>query len=134
MTTNYTNTFIRVAQDSALTGPKVPAPREKQSIAQLQYELLIDDPYALTSDDLLFDVHAIRKGIADEEREAAREEFFSKSQACLRASPLPKTHGWGLHHDVASRIALIPLGSDEYRRLSEDEGVQQLHAMRSKRA
>lgn len=134
MTTNYTNTFIRVAQDSALAGPKVPVTRDKPSIAQLQYELLIDAPYTLTSDDLLFEVHAIRNGLGDEERETARDEFFSRSQACLRASPLPKTHGWGIHHDGSSRIALVPIGSEEYRHLSEDAALTQVHAMRSKRA
>ncbi len=134
MTTNCTNTFIRVAQDSALTSPKVPMTREKPSIAQLQYELLIERPYTMTSDDLLFEVHAIRKGISDDQRATARREFFTRSQACLRASPLPKTHGFGIHHDGSSRIALVPIGSEEYRRLSEDTALTQVHAMRSKRA
>ncbi|WP_298711512.1 DUF6157 family protein [Micrococcus sp. 2A] len=40
-----------------------------------------------------------------------REAFFAKSQACLRASPLGKRHGWGLHHDAEGRVALVPLGS-----------------------
>jgi hypothetical protein len=132
-TTNYENTFIAVAEDSTASGPRIPVERATPSIAQLQHELLEEHPYEMTSDDLLFEVHAIRKGIAEADRPAARADFFSKSQACLRASPLPKTHGWGLHHDEKARIALVPLGSEEYRRMSEDPSLQQLKAMRSKR-
>lgn len=64
----------------------------------------------------------------------AREEFFAKDQACLRSSPLGKRYGWGIHFDADSRIALVPLGSDEYQALATDASVKQLKAMRSKRA
>ena len=52
----------------------------------------------------------------------------------LRSSPLGKRYGWGIHHDADGRIALVPLGSDEYRALAADPHVTQLTAMRSARA
>lgn len=134
-TTNYQSTFIQIAPDCPVEHSEVPRGRgQSKTIAQLQYELLTQRPYELTSDEVLFEVHMIRKDIAETQRDGAREEFFSKPQACLRASSLPKRHGWGLHHDVQGRVALIALGSEQYRELSENPDIKQLVAMRSKRA
>lgn len=61
-------------------------------------------------------------------------EFFARPQACLRASPLPKTYGWGLHFDATGRVALYAVESPEYKRFIEDESISHLKAMRSRRA
>ncbi|QIM19556.1 hypothetical protein G7066_15000 [Leucobacter coleopterorum] len=134
-TTNYISTFIQVAEDCPeLDAQEPPLGSKAPSIAELQYQLISEHPYELTSDDVLFEVHAIRKGIPAEKKREEREAFFAKSQACLRASPLGKRYGWGVHSDAAGRVALVPLGSNEYRALAEDASVKQLRAMRSKRA
>ncbi len=134
-TTNYANAFIQVAEDCPVAeAERPPATPKGPTVAALQYELIAQHPYELTSDDVLFEVHAIRQGIAAETREEAREAFFAKDQACLRASPLGKRYGWGIHHDAQGRVALVPLGSGEYRTLAADETVRQLRAMRSRRA
>ena len=91
-------------------------------------------PGTVCRDDLLFEVHATRRGVTDSDREQARNAFFAKSQACLRASPLGKRYGWGLHHDEHGRVALVGLGTEEYARLAKDDTLKQLKAMRSKRA
>lgn len=134
-TTNYTETFITVAPDCPVAESEVP-PRnaEKPSVAALQYELLAEHPYRYTSDDVLFLVHAKRNGIPEEHLGEAREEFFSKGQACLRASPLGKRYGWGTHHDAEGRVALVAFGSAEYERLVNSPEVAQRAAMRSRRA
>jgi hypothetical protein len=133
--TNYVGTFIQVAEDCPVgaaeappTGAKVP------TVATLQYDLITDRPYELTSDDVLFAVHAIRQNISEPEYEAARVAFFAKDQACLRSSPLGKRYGWGIHHDADGKVALVPLGSEQYQALAADPAVRQLRAMRSKRA
>jgi len=134
-TTNYASTFIQVADDCPVTEAEVPrAKADKATVASLQYDLLAAKPYELTSDDLLFEVHATRRGVTDSDREQARNAFFAKSQACLRASPLGKRYGWGLHHDEHGRVALVGLGTEEYARLAKDDTLKQLKAMRSKRA
>lgn len=133
--TNYSNTFIRVADDCpAATGEEPPARDEAPTIAALQYLLIAEHPYELTSDDVIFEVHARRNGIPDGEKAAERARFFSKPQACLRTSPLGKRYGWGIHHDENARIALVPFGSERYRALAEDSALQQLKASRSRRA
>ena len=53
----------------------------------------------------------------------------------MRASPLPKKYGWGVHHDRAGRIALYGVESEEYRRFASGAGgVKVVMALRSKRA
>ncbi len=133
--TNYANTFIRIADDCpATTGEEPPVRLETPTIAALQYHLVAERPYELTSDDVIFEVHARRSGIPEEAKAVERAAFFAKSQACLRTSPLAKRYGWGIHHDAEARIALVPVGSDRYRALADDTALQQLKASRSRRA
>lgn len=132
--TNYRSTFIQVAEDCPVSAAEVPQPRGGEpTVAGLQHELITEHPHELTSDDVLFAVHAQRSGLPDSDRESARAAFFAEARACLRASPLGKRHGWGIHSDEAGRVCLVPLGSAEYAALATDPAIKQLKAMRSKR-
>lgn len=132
MTTSYRDTFITASPDSKVDHGAVPT--KAGSIAQLQHALLAARPYALTSDDLLFEVHAIRSSIADVDRGEARATFFAKSQACLRASPLVKQYGWGVHHDSDGRIAIYGIETAEYQDFTARADLKQVAGIRSKRA
>jgi hypothetical protein len=134
VTTNYTNTLIEVAADCPATTGEVPPVGAKRTVAALQYELLSTHPYRYTSDEVLFEVHAVRNGIADDARESARAVFLAREQPCLRSSPLGKRYGWGIHHDQDARVALVPVGSPEYDALAEDPSLKHVQAMRSRRA
>lgn len=133
-TTNYFDTFIRVAEDSpARTAEIPPVKGENKSVANLQFEMLYDHPYKYSSDDILFNVHAVKKEIPKSDQQEARAEFFSKGQACFRASPLTKRYGWGIHSNAEGKIAMYAMESGEYKKMAEDERLKQLNAMRSKR-
>lgn len=133
--TNYTGTFIQVADDCPTEAAELPPVGGKApTVAALQYALISEHPYEYTSDDVLFEVYATRQAIPAAGRADARQAFFVKDQACLRSSPLGKRYGWGIHHDSDSRVALVPLGSEEYQALATDPTVKQDKAMRSKRA
>lgn len=140
-TTNYHDTFISVAEDCRATIGTVPPEGARPSVARLTWEILTEvPPYSLTSDDVLFAVHAERQQIPEAEQPAAREAFLARPQACLRASPLTKTYGWGLHFDAEGRIGLYGVESDEYRDLVRPEAttvdgqpLTQRRAMRSRR-
>lgn len=135
MNLNYYDTFIQVADDCPLAAGAVPVEKGgKKTIAVIQYELLAQNPYQYTQEDVLFETHVRHKGVPSGELAAARQAFFAKSQACLRASPLPKSYGWGLHFDHAGKVALYGVESEEYRRFAQDSGLTQLKAMRSSRA
>jgi hypothetical protein len=81
-------------------------------------------------------VHCGRNDISRQEAKNRREEImsgiFAKPQACLRASPLPKSYGWGVHYDAKGLIALVAVESEDYQKLAESD-LKQVYAMRSKR-
>lgn len=124
--TNYTNTFIAVAEDCRASVGEAPPDKEPKSLARAQYELLIGQPYQFTSDDVLYETQAKPRGLS-------REEFFSKGQPCLRAAALGKRYGWGSHHYEEGKVALYGVGSPEYERLAKDPHLKQLKAMRGSR-
>ncbi len=130
-TTNYQSTLILPSADSKTTMALVP--KKSDSVAGLQYEIMAAAPYKMTSDDVVFEVYARRNTILDGSRDTARATFFSKGQPCLRASPLVKSHGYGVHADEKSRIALIAMESDDFARLLADESVTKRPGMRTSR-
>ncbi len=131
-TTNYTNTFIAVASDSQATHGEVPPlKKETKSVANQQFDLLYNNPYKYTSDELLFSVFAERNDLTQGELEEAKARFFSKGQPCLRCSPLSKRYGWGTHHDKNGKVALVGLGTERYKQLIEDASIATTQAMKS---
>jgi hypothetical protein len=133
-TTNYFNTFIEVALDCPVKHGEVPPDKGLQkTVAQIQFEILEGNPYKYTSDDVLFAVYAERKDITGQEMKAAKEEFFSKGQACLRSSPLAKRYGWGFHSNSEGTVALYGCETTEYRRLLRDKSLKVVKAMKTRR-
>jgi Family of unknown function (DUF6157) len=132
-TTNYFDTFIEVAEDSKVNWGTNPPAKEKKTVAEMQYELIVKNPYKYTSDDVLFQVFADRSDLVKAEYTQAKEQFFSKGQACLRASPLTKTYGFGIHFDNNGKIAIYGVETPEYEKFLTDTKVKKLKAVRSKR-
>ena len=133
-TTNYKNTFIEVAEDCPTEIGEVPkSTGEKKTIAEMQFEILQNNPYKFTSDDVLFQVFADRKDLIESEYQLARETFFSKGQACFRASPLTKRFGIGVHSDNEGKIAIYGHESLEYERFVNDDSINKVKAMRTSR-
>ncbi len=134
-TTNYYNTFIEIADDCPATKSEIPPQKgEKLTVANIQFDLISQNPYKFTSDEVLFQVFAIKNGINQADMDLEKEKFFSKGQPCFRSSPLTKRYGWGVHSDNDGRIALIAQNSDDYLRLKDDKKIKVLKAMRSKKA
>jgi Family of unknown function (DUF6157) len=131
-TTNYFNTFIEIAEDCPLSNAEVPPQKgEDKSVANLQFDMIMANPYTFTSDDVIFGIYARRNGLSNNAEEKAT--FFSKGQACLRASPLGKRYAWGIHHNAEGKVALYPAESDEYQAFAGDNTLKHVKAMRSKR-
>lgn len=133
-TTNYKNTLIAIADDCpAKAGEMPPVKGDKKTVANLQFDMVYDNPYKYTSDDVLFAVYAERNGVKKSELAEARKEFFSKGQPCFRASPLTKRYGWGVHANEDEKIALYACESPEYKKLAGDKKLQVVKAMKSSR-
>src|SRR5690606_28003369 len=133
-TTNYQDTFIAVADDCpALNGEVPPMRGGKKSAANIAFEMIVNHPYKYTSDDVVFQIYTERNDLRPDELEKARQQYFSKGQPCLRASPLTKRYGWGVHSDARGRVALYGRETPEYERFLQDEGTKVVKAMKSAR-
>ncbi|GAB2796791.1 DUF6157 family protein [Rhabdobacter roseus] len=131
---SYLNTFIKVSEDCPVLESEVPATKGDKKPAHLvQYELLTQQPYHYDHDDLVFEVFAIQKDVAEPEREEARRVLLSKGQPCLRASALVKRYGFGAHYNDAGKIALYPRESTAYQDFVNDPAVKKLNGMKTKR-
>lgn len=107
-TTNYTDTFISVAEDCPAMEAEVPPVRgSAKTVARIQYEMISENPYRYTSDDVMFKVFALKNNIPEKNRSTERKKFFSKGQPCMRASALTKRYGWGVHSDENGKIQKI---------------------------
>jgi hypothetical protein len=131
-TTNYTNTFIEVADDCPATSGEVPPTKgDTKTVASIQFEMVSKNPYKFTSDDILFRVFADRNNLTNSEYQEAREQFFLKGQPCFRASALTKRYGWGVHYDKDGKMAIFGVESAEYEQYSKDKSLKVVKAMRS---
>lgn len=134
-TTNYFNAFIEVADDCPAAEGEIPqAKGDKVTIASYQFDMIMAHPYKYTSDDIIYNQYADKQGLSGQARKDGRAEYFQIGRACLRASPLGKRYGWGIHHDAEGRIAIYARGTPEYERFSKDPQLQHTKAMRSKKA
>jgi len=132
-TTNYFDTFIEVAEDTKATKGVKPPSKAVKTVAERQYELIVNHPYRYTSDDVLFQVYADRNDLLTAEYEQARAQFFSKGQPCLRTSPLAKNYGFGIHSDSEGKVALYGMETTAYQAFSTDAKIKKVKAMKSSR-
>ncbi len=131
-TTNYFDTLIEVAADTKVTsGTKPPSRGNKKTVAEMQYEILAQNPYKFTSDEILFQVFADRNDLTPAEYQEARKNFFSKGQPCFRSSPLTKIYGFGVHADEEGKISLHGIETDAYQKFLSDEKIKKVKAMKS---
>jgi len=130
-TTNYIDTFIEVADDTNATCGTPPPSKDKKTVAEMQYELIAQDPYKYTSDDIFFQIYAERNDLPKAEYQQAREQFFSKGQPCFRSSPLTKTYGFGIHSDSNGKIALYGLETKEYQTFLVNPTIKKVKALKS---
>ena len=130
-TTNYLDTFIEVADDTKVNCGTPPPSKDKKTVAEMQYELIFNNPYKYTSDDIFFQIYADRNALPQVEYKQAREQFFSKAQPCFRVSPLTKMCGFGIHSDSNGKIALYGLETKEYQQFLADTKIKKVKAMKS---
>ncbi len=133
-TTNYYNSFIEVADDTKAIASKIPISKNvSKTIAEMQYEILINHPYKYTSDEILFQIFASRNKIAISEYDDARNQFFSKGQPCLRTSPLAKTYGFGIHFDIDGKVAIYGMETEEYQQFLNDPKIKKIKSLNSRK-
>lgn len=134
-TTNYENTFIAVAEDCLVKLAAIPPKKGNEKTAtSIQFDMIYNNPYSFTSDDVIFQVFADKNSIKGEEQIISeRKKFFAKGQPCLRCSPLTKRYGWGVHSNADGKVALYAMESIEYKKMVKEKKLSHVKAMRSKK-
>jgi hypothetical protein len=133
-TTNYQNSFLEIAEDCPVEKGEIPPLKKTgKTTADIQYDILHNNPYKYTSDEILFQCYIIKQEIQENDLTETREKFFSKGQACFRASPLTKLYGWGIHYNSEGKMALYGCETKEYKTFLKDKKIKLLKALRSKR-
>ena len=131
-TTNYIDTFIEVVDDCPIDFSEEPKSKgENKTVAEMQFDLIVKNPYKYSSDDVLFQIFADRNDLTKEEYKSAREQFFSKGQPCFRASPLTKRYGFGVHSDKYGKIAIFGQETKAYLQFLNNTSVKKVKAMRN---
>ena len=131
---NYFDTLIEVADDCPTKKAQVPLARGgKKTKAVVEYEILVKHPYTPKKTSL-FETYAVLHDIPKDIWPKERKKFLSKGHPHLRVSPLTKRYGWGIHNNVAGKIALIAVESSRYKQLLEDPHTTKVKAFRSTRA
>lgn len=134
-TTNYFDTFIEVAEDCPATKGEMPPQKEStKSVANIQFEMLFENPYTYTSDEVLFQCFALKNNLTQTEWDTEKEAFFSKGQPCFRASPLTKRYGWGIHSNSEGKIAMFGVETTAYQSFTKNPNIKVVKAMRSKKS
>ena len=132
---SYKNTFIRLAQDCPeKEGIEPPSRGGKKPVHAIHLELLRKRPYSYSHEELVAEGELRREPSSGETKKEILTRLRAKPIPCLRTSALPKRYGWGLHFDEMGKIAAYPAGSAEYAKFVENPAIDQVLAMRSKRA
>ncbi|MDF2066849.1 DUF6157 family protein [Bacillus sp. Cr_A10] len=131
---SYKNTFILISEDSPVESAIIPMSRkEKPTIASIEYELIYNNPYKYTQDDVQFQTYVIKNEIESDQLDELREQFFSKPKACFRASPLVKKYGWGIHYNEEGKVSIYEMNSRPYHQFLHSDETTILKGMRFKR-
>ena len=118
------SSFVAVSPDCPALTAEVPPTRSPRTIPQIEFEMLINNPYVYSSDDVLYAANAERRGIS-------REDYFATIQPDFRLSPLVKRYGWGVHTNSKGKIAIYPLASAEYEKFISNASIRQFRGNRS---
>lgn len=129
----YKNTFIKISEDSDVNSAIIPLLRNnKPTIASIEYDLISNNPYKYTQEDVQFQTYLIKNQINSDQLDC-REHFIQKPKACFRASPLVKKYGWGIHYDDEGKLAIYDVNSEGYEQFLNSDNITLLKGMRSKR-
>jgi hypothetical protein len=129
--TNYFNTFIEVSEDTKAERGSQPPSKINKTVAAMQYEYIAHNPYQFSSDEVLFQIFAIRNKITKAAFEEAKVSFFSKGQPCFRTSALTKSYGFGIHYNDKGKMALYGMETKSYQQFLADIEIKKIKAMKS---
>lgn len=101
--------LIEVAEDCAEKNAKEPPDRSPKTIMRIEYELLIENPYAYTEREFFHEVHVVHRKKPD-----LKIDSYN-----IKRCPLVQSYGWGIHRNRDGKLALVAIESNRYKELQE---------------
>jgi hypothetical protein len=102
--------LIVVAEDCRADRAIIPLIGLKKSIARIRYEVLIENPYRYSENELFQEVHYVRRNRRD----------LKISSYSIKRSKLCQNFGWGIHRNNDGKLALVAMDSDMYQYLKRN--------------
>ena len=113
--------LILVAEDSKVDKAFKPHKSNPKTIARITFEVLIENPYKYTEEELRIEVHVVRR-----KRKDLKLDSYN-----IKRSPLLQKYGWGIHRDQDGKLALISVNSDKYNNLKNT--IKTVHSYRMRK-
>lgn len=111
--------LVEIAEDCPVEQAVEPPNKEKKTIPRIEYETLIENPYAFTEREFFHEVNAVRRNKAGLKLESY----------LIQRSLLPRSYGWGIHINGQGKLALVAMESSRYKELQEAVSTVKSHRM-----
>jgi len=108
------NALITVAESSAKTSIIPTSKSKKETVKEVVYRVLNENPYKYKQNDLFYEVHI---------NQMKKDKTLKLEKYKLQRSELCSLLGWGIHGDEEGRLALVPIESSEYKSLLENPSI-----------
>ena len=113
------NTLITIAASSSKTSVIPASKSKKETVKEVVYRVLKENPYQLKQNDLFYEVHINQL----KKTKALKLETYK-----LQRSELCALLGWGIHGDQEGKLALVPVESSEYKELLNNTNINKKKA------
>ena len=113
------NTLITLAESSSKTSITPVSKRVKETVKEVLFKVLKDNPYTFKQYELFYEVHINKMG---------KPQTLKLDSYMLAKSELCSLLGWGIHGDEHGKLALVAVESKEYIELLNDSRVNKKKA------
>ena len=113
------NTLITIAESSSKTSILPTSKSEKETVKEVVYRVLKENPYQYKQYDLFYEVHI---------NQLKKSEELKLDRYKLQRSELCALLGWGIHGNEEGKLALVPAESPEYKELLSNPKINKKKA------
>jgi hypothetical protein len=113
------NTLITVAESSSKTSVIPASKSKKETVKEVVYRVLKDNPYKFKQYELFYEVHI---------NQLKKSKELKIETYKLQRSELCALLGWGIHGNKEGKLALVPVESSEYMELLNNPNINKKKA------
>ena len=117
------NALITIAESSSKQSEIPTSVRKIETVKEVLYKVLIENPYKFKQYELFNEVHINRR---------KKSKTLKLESYQLEKSELCSLLGWGIHGDEQGKIALVPAESEDYKKLLNNPSIKKIKAYNKK--